>query len=273
MFGLLSLWACGDQEPQIIVVRTGGDGEVEAPTGPADGGGTADPGSDGPGAAAPVITDVALAERPTRIDTTLTLEPGHRPIERVELAVNGVTYEARFEPAARGDVLEIPLERERVGDCVTGGRLAMTFAAVDDRGAGSDDVEAAITTEAVGTILVDGAQPTDLGRLGGAEALYCGELASTGNDGEWFVGDQDFVRFTVPASRVVSASLDWTTTTDMDLYLLREDGTDLWIEDAGDSADAEGPELATMVADPGRSYLVMIAGWSGEPGAWSLTLE
>ena len=112
----------------------------------------------------------------------------------------------------------------------------------------------------------------DLGLIGD-ETVLQGNLCKTGNNSAFYTGDLDFYRFrtatTADSDLYFNARLAWSGSGNYDLWLYAADGT----TPLAYGTSIRNPETLSMVLDFDTEYVVMPAGWSGDPADYTLTIE
>ena len=99
--------------------------------------------------------------------------------------------------------------------------------------------------------------------------IICGELSSTGNNGSGYTGDRDRLDFSPGRNGTWLLSLDWESAeADYDFYLLAAE-TNMEIQSSAGTAWPQEMEVDLM---PDLEYRLIIVGWSGPAGEWSMSL-
>ena len=107
----------------------------------------------------------------------------------------------------------------------------------------------------------------DIGSISGT-ATVCGNLYSVSS----WTGDIDYVIFTAASSATHVVQLSWTESgADYDIWLV-DMSTGLEVDSSLVSSTG-GPETIRTALVGGTEYFVQIAGWSGNPGDWTLTVR
>ena len=103
-------------------------------------------------------------------------------------------------------------------------------------------------------------------------ASISGNVCLTGNDGFFYTGDRDYYIFHTPArwrDAVLNVTLGWPGSGNFDIWLYQADG----VTPVAYKTTISNPEtlLVTLISD--TDYVIMIAGWSGDPGDYMLDLS
>jgi hypothetical protein len=97
-----------------------------------------------------------------------------------------------------------------------------------------------------------------------------GDIYRASNDGYAYTGDMDWIEFRVGSTTDARFSLTWTASgADYDLHLLRNGNTEAQSIQDG----ATQPESFTRTLQGNTTYVIVVAGWNGGAGAWTLTIE
>ncbi|MFC1890091.1 putative metal-binding motif-containing protein [Thermodesulfobacteriota bacterium] len=111
----------------------------------------------------------------------------------------------------------------------------------------------------------------DLGVVDGTTVLQ-GNLCTTGNNSAFYTGDLDYYRFRTPEAKsdlTFQAGLVWPGSGNFDLWLYTADGQ----TPIAYATSINNPETLTKLLDFDTEYVIMTAGWSGDPGDYRLTLD
>jgi len=117
------------------------------------------------------------------------------------------------------------------------------------------------------------AEADDLGDIG-AGAGTQGYMCETGFDGHQYTGDLDYFRFTTPIARdglSIIINLDWSGPageSEFDIRLFQSDGV-TFIK--GDYVGK--PRVIQTDLDSGTEYVLLVAGKSGDPDEYTITIE
>lgn len=169
----------------------------------------------------------------------------------------------------------LTLDRPTVGACASAEDHDIGVEVVDAAARGSGEVQAQISTTAVG-VIVDEIGESTASVIGFATigTLVCGYLDSTGNDGTNYTADQDLVLFEVSSPLQATLRLDWDAIGDYDLLLYTVDNQGVLSRlDGAIAPDVHGPELLPQPLARNVDYVWSVAGWSGDPGDWSITFQ
>ncbi len=111
-----------------------------------------------------------------------------------------------------------------------------------------------------------GSTATPVSILPGFTTTIIGTATEVSNDGSSWTGDVDLFLIVPDADGTLSYTLDWTAAaSDYDMVLI--DGTTGQAADGYVGASAAQPEVATDIpVTSGVPYLLLIAGWEGDPG-------
>ena len=97
-----------------------------------------------------------------------------------------------------------------------------------------------------------------------------GDIYRAANDGYNYTGDLDWIEFRVASSSDATFSLTWNASgADYDLHLLLNGNTEGQSIQDGDAQ----PEGFTRTLNPNTTYVVVVAGWSGAPGDYTLVID
>lgn len=99
---------------------------------------------------------------------------------------------------------------------------------------------------------------------------WCGDIHRTGNDGSTWTADIDFVEFTAGSTGDWTFTLTWSGGADYDLILF--DDANREVDRAAASSNSP-PERLTTRLSAGKSYKLLIGGWSGAATAYTVTLQ
>ncbi len=97
-----------------------------------------------------------------------------------------------------------------------------------------------------------------------------GDIYRASNDGYAYTGDLDWVELRVDATTDATFTLTWDQSgADYDLHLLVNGNTEAQsVQDGGTQ-----PERFTRTLSPGTTYTVVIAGWNGGGGDYTLVID
>ena len=97
-----------------------------------------------------------------------------------------------------------------------------------------------------------------------------GDIYRASNDGYAYTGDMDWIEFRVGSTTDAHFSLTWTSSgSDYDLHLLLNGNTEAQsIQDGGAQ-----PESFTRTLQGNTTYVVVVAGWNGSGGNYTLVIE
>lgn len=110
---------------------------------------------------------------------------------------------------------------------------------------------------------------TNIGNLS-LPAVLEGDIYRASNDGKAYTGDLDWVDFRVSSSTTATFSLVWDASgSDYDLHLL----ADGFPEAQSIQDGSAQPERFTRSLSSGTNYTVVVAGWNGSAGDWTLTID
>lgn len=113
------------------------------------------------------------------------------------------------------------------------------------------------------------ASAQDLGVLA-LPTVVEGDIYRASNDGSAYTGDLDWFELRVTSATSATFVLTWAAAgADYDLHLLRDGAS------AGESIQdgTAQPESFTRTLQPGSTYAVVVAGWAGPGGAWTLEIQ
>ena len=116
------------------------------------------------------------------------------------------------------------------------------------------------------------AEADDMGDIGAGSGAQ-GYMCETGFDGHQYIGDLDFFRFTTPSasdSYSIIISLDWSGPlgeSEIDVRLFRSDGVTFI---RGDYVGK--PRMIETILDPDIEYVLLVAGKSGDPDEYTVTI-
>ena len=102
--------------------------------------------------------------------------------------------------------------------------------------------------------------------ISGFTSTIIGMVTSVENDGSSWTGDVDLFLVIPDADGTLTYTLDWAAAgSDYDVVLI--DGTTGQVADGYAGASTDQPELAADIpVTSGVPYLLLIAGWEGDPG-------
>ena len=158
--------------------------------------------------------------------------------------------------------------RLEVGDTVSG-----TMYVADAAGNRSDTLSDSFTMAGyTATVSEGGDESSDAAWLGTITlpAIIEGNLYRASNSGGSYTGDLDWTEFKLSSSQTVTFSLVWDAVgSDYDLHLLQgQNNLAGSVEEGGYQ-----PEGFTRSLSANTTYSVVVAGWDGSPGGWTVTLE
>jgi hypothetical protein len=97
-----------------------------------------------------------------------------------------------------------------------------------------------------------------------------GNISRASNDGYGYTGDIDWIQIRVASRTDAHFSLSWEASgSDYDLHLLVNGETEAQSIQDG----ATQPESFTRTLQPGTSYVIVVAGWQGSAGNYTLTID
>jgi hypothetical protein len=231
-----------------------------------------------PDPAGPRLRQVQLSELDLALELSFEVSEGDGPLAggELRLTVDGDRVALRF-PADlsswSGGVGTVLLDRPTVGGCALGATHQVTVELVDGDGLSSGVLGTERTTSDQGLVLSEiGDSVVDLLGIVGPGTRICGELDRVGNDGEGYTGDRDMVEFEVDPSTMITARLEWAGAADYDLHLFESDGELLTVVDSAATESMAGPEELDASLRRGQPYVLLVVGWEGSPGTWTLDL-
>jgi hypothetical protein len=97
-----------------------------------------------------------------------------------------------------------------------------------------------------------------------------GDIYRASNDGYAYTGDMDWIEFRVASTTDAHFSLTWASSgSDYDLHLLLNGATEAQsIQDGGTQ-----PESFTRTLQGNTTYVIVVAGWNGSAGDYTLVIE
>jgi hypothetical protein len=112
------------------------------------------------------------------------------------------------------------------------------------------------------------ASAQDLGVIS-LPAILEGNISRATNDGYGYTGDMDWIQIRVASSTQARFSLTWDASgADYDLHLVVNGNTEAQSIQDG----ATQPETFTRTLQPGTNYMIVVAGWQGAGGDYTLTI-
>lgn len=282
---VLSLLLACSQAPDHVIVHPIGDSTSEDPGGggghgPRDPDPEDPPANPDPGVEDPTLASFELVERDDHVEGTVVVEEGTGDLdggtllvqidggEVVELAIPGDLE------SAEGGELVFRIDEVWVGECKVGAYHDVRVQVVADDGGASSRRTAAITTADVGVVVEENGEvdPAGVGLIAPGD-LVCGELDLVGNDGFDYTGDLDYVGFVVSPTDLYSLELRWEGVGDWDLYVYAYSLSGAMTEvGSAISSSVHSPEVASAALSSTSLYVFEVAGWSGDPGAWTVEL-
>ncbi|MEQ1504286.1 MAG: hypothetical protein ABMB14_18745 [Myxococcota bacterium] len=228
----------------------------------------------------PQLDDVAITEGASTLDVTFAVSPG-------DAEVSGGTVLVDFDGV--GVVLAIPddlaswdgvtgafaLDRPTVGGCAVGTDHDVEVSVLDSAGLASGSIVTLLGTTDVGVIVDEvGESLASVLGLVTVGTMICGDLDSTGNNGTDFTADLDFALFELDPTRTWDIGLAWDTIADFDVRLFEADNDNVLTPiGAAGSPDVHGPEALWIHLTRNQRYAFEVAGWSGDPGDWTVTFD
>ena len=147
---------------------------------------------------------------------------------------------------------------------------------VDEAGNSSDKLDDSLTTSGGGTNIPDfGDDYTDAYDVGTVTAgtVFCGSLTTTGNNGNSWTGDQDWIEFNPASSSSMTFSLTWDGSTgDYDLLLYNASSLASPYAQSTSGGTVQ-PEEITANVSATSTYLLLAVGWEGSAGAWAISVD
>ncbi|MGA1863810.1 MAG: hypothetical protein ACMUHX_01985 [bacterium] len=110
--------------------------------------------------------------------------------------------------------------------------------------------------------------PNDTVELEFTDLTTEGNLSSVGNDGEGYTGEVDWYVFTPSVPAIATITLSFDSSNDYDLYLYDANGS-MPLEGSTDG----NPEILVHEVTAYTTYLICVAGWTGSPGNYTLTIS
>jgi hypothetical protein len=241
-------------------------------------GSTATPTSTAPGG--PRIEAVDLVEHDDVLEVRVSTSRGEAPLLGGVLLLtvdDGEALELDI-PDDLGSFVDgqavLLVDRPHMGECSVGADHEVGVELLDSEGRSSGRERAALTTSDVGLILPESGDSSapELGLVPNG-TLFCSDLDSVGNNGTAYTADRDFVAFEVPSNADWTLELRWDAVGDYDLYVYEIASDGYWdLVDSDHDPDVHGPEAVTTFLGAGHTYAVQVAGWSGDPGDWTVEL-
>lgn len=186
---------------------------------------------------------------------------------------DGAELEVPLVEVAGGELI-VALDRPRVGECAAAADHVVSVELIDRAGRSSGVADAAVSAPAYGVVVpeVGEDEAAPIGKISSG-ALVCGTLELVSNNGFDYTGDLDWTELEFDKTREWDIELRWTTVGDWDVELW-EYYSGAWSE-AGSSTgpDVHGPEAFSVTVYKTSTYQVLVAGWSGGPGDWTLQLD
>jgi hypothetical protein len=101
-------------------------------------------------------------------------------------------------------------------------------------------------------------------------ATITGNIYRASNDGYAYTGDLDWIDFRVSSDATATFTLTWDATgSDYDLHLLRDGSTEAQsIQDGGTQ-----PETFTRPLYAGTNYTLIVGGWNGSGGGYTVVID
>ncbi len=144
---------------------------------------------------------------------------------------------------------------------------------VDAAGHRSSSLTDSLTLAGASYIITEnGDTDTDTQSLGviSLPAVLEGDIYRAANDGYAYIGDLDFIELRVASTQDASFSLTWTAPgADYDLHLMVNGTTEAQSIQDGNTQ----PERFMRTLQPGITYVVVVAGWSGAGGDYTVVIE
>ncbi|MCB9777176.1 MAG: hypothetical protein H6742_01265 [Alphaproteobacteria bacterium] len=259
-------------------------GGVGPDDGGADSGSDADGGSDGGsdggtgGAQAPTVGSLNVSEGPGRIEVSFQASDPQDDLDggRLLLAVDGATQSYNI-PGQISDWRPSGASTQYLDldDCSRGRRMEFSVQLEDALGhkssAKTDSLTLSGASKALAELGDDETAVENLGTLS-RDTFLCGDIYRASNDGSSsYTGDLDLMSFRIDTPGTYSFALTWGAGSgDYDMHLYDTSWNRL--AEAVEFGTSQ-PEQFSYSLVSGTAYVLVVAGWDGGSGAYTVTIR
>ncbi len=228
-----------------------------------------------PGFQAPSLISFEARDLTDRIDVAFRVTDPDNDIDggSLELIVDGTPFDLVipgdidvWNPAGES-IVSIPINVCDSGSHTFAGRVT------DNRGLTSSQMSDSVSLGGDAVIVPetgdDSLSATDAGLI--APPTYiCGDLYAASNDSEGYTGDQDWIVVEPSTSGLWTFTLTWSDlASDYDLHIYDEFGP---VANSIQDGSLQ-PESVDTYMWSGSYYYIIVAGWNGNGGDWTLLLQ